>query len=52
MHRMGVLRTNVRRLDLEEQELPGLWGQNFGADTSYVVVVDELMVVLKLLRRK
>ena len=49
---MGLLPENARHSDLEEQEVRGLWGQNFGAGTSFVGAVDELIVAHKSLRRK
>ena len=49
---MELLPENARHLDLEEQEVRGLWRQTFGAENSFVGVVDELIEVQKRLRRK
>ena len=49
---MGLLPENARHLDLEEQEVRGLWGQNFGAENIFVGRVDALFEVQKRLRRE
>ena len=49
---MGLLPENARHLDLEEQEVRGLWVQNFGAGNSFVEVVNELIEARNCLRRK
>ena len=49
---MRLLPENARHLHPEEQEVRGLWGQNFGAENSFVEVVDELIEVQKRLQRK
>ena len=49
---MGLLPENARHLDLEEQEVRGLWAQSFGAENSFVEVVDDLIEVRNCLRRK
>ena len=49
---MGLLAENARHLDLEEQKVRGLWVQSFGAENSFVGVVDELIEVRNCLRRK
>ena len=49
---MRLLPENARHLDPEEQEVRGLWGQNFAAGTSFVGAVDELIEVKKRFRGK
>ena len=51
LHQMGLLPENSRHLNPEEQKVRGLYGQNFGAESSFVGVVDELIEVQKRLRR-
>ena len=52
MHLVGLLPENPRHLDLEEQEVHGLWVQSFGAEKSFVEVVDELIEARNCLPRK
>ena len=49
---MGLLLENARHLDLEEQEVRGLWAQSFGAENSFVEVVDDLIEARNCLRKK